>query len=382
MMANKIRIAHIITRMDRGGAPDIVRLLFEKMPPDEFDLTLIYGRTACPSEKSKEFIRDLKEKAVVVSALRRDINPFYDLLACINIYCILRKGGFDIVHAHTAKAGALGRVAAKLAGVRKVIYSPHGHVFYGYFGYLASRAVVLAERFAALFCDKIHALTELEKNDLVSFGICPSSKIEVVYSGVDLGLLRPVYAADRLRPDGGVYTVGMFGRLEPVKGAGYFIEAAGIALKECDDVKFLIVGDGSLRNELEDKVRRAGLAEKIIFTGWREDIDAVMSGLDILVLPSLNEAVGRSALEAQAMGIPVVATKVGGVPEIVKDGVTGLLVGPGDAGALAEAILKLLKDDKKRSDMGQAARGWVDEKFSDRVMIKSFEEIYRKLARR
>lgn len=379
----KIRIAHVITRMDRGGAPDIIRLLFERSDKEQFDLTLIYGRTINPSEKSKELIQKLGKKAVLVPFLRRDINPFYDLLAWFGLFFILRKGKFDIVHTHTAKAGALGRVAAKMAGVRKVVYSLHGHDFYGYFGYWGSRAVVWAEKIASLFCDKIHVLTELEKKDLIFFNICPESKIEVIYSGVDLDLLRPSHQIlDNYKQGSSkdkTYQVGMVGRLEPVKGPQYFIDAAEIVLKQKSNVKFIVVGDGVLKDGLQQKVSDAGLAEKIIFTGWIEDVNAVLFTLDILVLPSLNEAVGRSALEAQGLGVPVVASNVGGLPEVVKDGVTGFLVAPKDPAALADAITKLLNDDNKRREMGQAARGWVDEKFSDRVMVEKFDELYRKL---
>jgi glycosyltransferase involved in cell wall biosynthesis len=379
----KIKIAHIITRMDRGGAPDIVRLLFERTDKEQFDLTLIYGRTINPSERSKELLQKLGEKAVLVPFLRRDINLFYDVAAFFNIFSILKKGKFDIVHTHTAKAGALGRVAAKMAGVRKVIYSLHGHDFYGYFGYLGSRAVIWAEKIASLFCDKVHALTELEKKDLILFNICPESKIEVIYSGVDLDLLKPSQQIlDNFKQGPSkdkTYQVGMVGRLEPVKGPQYFIDAAEIVLKQKSNVKFMVVGDGVLKDALQKRVRDSGLAEKIIFTGWREDVNSILFTLDILVLPSLNEAVGRSALEAQGLGVPVVAANVGGLPEVVKDGVTGFLVEPKDPAALADAILKLLNDDNKRSQLGQAARGWVDGKFSDRVMVEKFEELYRKL---
>ncbi|MBI5873348.1 MAG: glycosyltransferase family 4 protein [Candidatus Omnitrophica bacterium] len=372
--------------MDRGGAPDIVRLLFEKLPPDEFDLTLIYGRTVCPSERTKALLRELGQRAVLIPSLRRDVNAFYDLKAFFNIFIILRKSKFDIVHTHTAKAGALGRVAAKMAGVRNVVYSLHGHDFYGYFGYWGSRAVVWAEKIASLFCDKIHALTELEKKDLILFNICPEYKIEVIYSGVDLDLLRPSQQIlDNFKQGPSkdkTYQVGMVGRLEPVKGPRYFIDAAEIVLKQKSNVKFMVVGDGVLKDALQKRVMDSGLAEKIIFTGWREDVNSILFTLDILVLPSLNEAVGRSALEAQGLGVPVVAANVGGLPEVVKDGVTGFLVEPKDPAALAGALIKLLNDDNKRREMGQAARGWVDEKFSDRVMVEKFEGLYKKLINR
>jgi glycosyltransferase involved in cell wall biosynthesis len=385
-MTTKIKIAHIITRMDRGGAPDIVRLLFEKLPADAFELTLIYGLTTVPSQKSSDFIKRLKDKAVLIPSLRRNINLFYDVCAFLQLCVILRRGSFDMVHTHTAKAGALGRIAAKIARVPKIIYSTHGHDFYGYFGRIGSCLTVWAERVAALFCDKIHALTELEKKDLLSFKICPEVKIEVISSGVELDFLRPSQAdIDKLknvaRSETKFLKVGFIGRLEPVKGPKFFIEAAKSILTQRQNVRFILIGDGSLKEGLRRDTACAGLKEYFDFAGWKEDVRPDLWTMDLVVLPSINEAVGRSALEAQAAGVPVVATKVGGIPETVKDGVTGILVESNNADALAVAILLLLDDEKKRKEMGEAARGWVDEKFSDRLMVEKFADLYRELMR-
>lgn len=227
-------------------------------------------------------------------------------------------------------------------------------------------------------------MTELEKKDLIDFKICAPDKIEVIYSGVEMDALRVSQGTVQRMKDeqsGGQkrFTVGMVGRLEAVKGPHYFIEAAKYVLDESKNVKFLVVGDGSMRNELEKQVRALGISEHVVFTGWIEDVGSVLYALDILVLPSLNEAVGRSVLEAQAVGVPVVATRVGGVSEVVKDGVTGVLVTAQDAHALAGAVLLLLNDDAKREGMSEAACGWVDEKFSDRLMVKHFEGLYERM---
>jgi glycosyltransferase involved in cell wall biosynthesis len=384
LLKRKIRIAHVITRMDRGGAPDIVRILFEKLDPERFDATLFFGATKDPSKKTEEFLKKIGRRAINVPNLIRNINPFYD---CAAFFCLLRafkKEKFDIIHAHTAKAGVLARIAGRWSGVRLIVYSPHGNDFYGYFGRVGSWLVVAAEKFAARFCDKIHALTELEKKELIDFKICAPEKIEVIYSGVELDALRVFqYTVQHMKDEQSGsqkrFTVGMVGRLEAVKGPQYFIEAAKCVLEKLKNVKFLVVGDGSMRKGLESLVRALGISEHVVFTGWAEDVGCVLYTLDILVLPSLNEAVGRSVLEAQAVGVPVVATKVGGVSEVVKDGVTGILVPARDAHALAGAILLLLNDDSKREGMSEAACGWVDEKFSDGLMAKHFEELYERM---
>jgi glycosyltransferase involved in cell wall biosynthesis len=381
-----MKIAHIITRMDRGGAPDIVRLIMEKAPAADFDMALLYGPTILPSEKTKVFLARLGPKAVVIPSLKRAIDPLADARAFGQITRALREGAFNLVHVHTAKAGILGRLSARKARVSRVVYSPHGLDFHGYFGPLGSRLIVMAERFAAGYCDKIHALTGLEKEALAKFSVCTADKVEVIPSGVEREGLRMSLEAqealkNRFAVGAPVPAVGFVGRLEPVKGPQFFVEAARRIHARLPRAKFLVIGDGSLRAKMERSVAEYGLALQFIFTGWIEDAEKVFAALDVLLMPSVNEAVGRSALEAQAAGVPVVATRVGGVPEIVRDGVTGLLVEQGDTDAMAAAVLSLLEDPQRRQAMAEAARGWVDEKFSADAMVKGFTDLYRSLER-
>lgn len=379
--SKKIKVAHVITRLDRGGAPDLVRLLIQGLGDQGFDNYLFYGPTREPSLKTLRLLEALGSKAQVVSHLGREIHFFKDLRAFVALVRIFHRERFHVVHLHTAKAGVLGRLAAWLTRTPLIIYSPHGHDFYGYFGKWGSLCVVCAERFAALFCHKIHALTQLEKKDLIDFRITAARKIEVIYSGVELETLKPssrsiteLKALTSL--PGKSLRVGMVGRLEPVKGAGLFIEMASEVSKRRSDVSFCIAGDGSLRSSLEERMKTLKLEKDLSFLGWLEDPEVFMMTLDLLVMPSLNEAVGRSALEAQALGVPVVATRVGGVPEIVKDEVTGILIDPGSPQSLRDAVLRLLNDETLRKNMGQAARAWIDERFSDKAMCECFARLY------
>jgi glycosyltransferase involved in cell wall biosynthesis len=386
MITRKIKIAHIITRMDRGGAPDVVRILIEQSDPALFDETLIYGRTEFPTGRVKDFLGGLGPAALQIDSLRRDINPFYDLCAFFTIFTVLRQGKYDIVHTHTAKAGVLGRVAARCAGVRRVIHSPHGHNFYGYFSALGTCLVIFAEKFASFFCDKIHALTELEKKDMLGFGIGRPDTIEVISCGVELEVFKKNIAKAReLREACGIPdeapVVGYVGRLEPVKGPKFFIRAAARVHQQIPQVHFLVAGDGALRPRLEIEARRLGLGPAVHFIGWQEDATVVYSSLDIFVLSSLNEAVGRSIIEAQAIGVAVVASRVGGVPEIVRENITGLLVGPHDAKALAEAVIALLKDPSLREACAAAGLMRVKEIFTDAKMVRCFEGLYRGMLR-
>ncbi|MGE5280060.1 MAG: glycosyltransferase family 4 protein [Deltaproteobacteria bacterium] len=365
-----IKVCHIITRLDRGGAPDIARLLAQRLDPQRFSATLIYGWTREPSERTRRFLEQARDGAVLVPSLRRSINPLRDACAYRSLSDILRRERFDIVHTHTAKAGVLGRIAARRAGVPVVVHSPHGHDFYGYFGALGSSLVVRAERIAARYCDRIVVSTRLEREDMLAYRICPAAKIRVIPGGVAV----PVDIPAR-RPAGDV-CVGFLGRLEPVKGPEFFIEAAARIAPAAPRVRFLVAGDGSMRRYLEERSRALGLLDRIEFAGWVEDAQACLQRMDVLVVPSRNEAVGRVILEAAGRGIPAVAARVGGIPEVVREEETGLLVAPGDAAGIAAAVLRLVGDGDLRAQMGARAHDWTKKEFSEEKMLAAFEQLY------
>lgn len=380
----KIKVAQVITRLDWGGAPDIVRVLCERLDPAIYDVRLIAGPTRYPSRKTNEFLTRFHDRTIVIPCLKRDINPFFDVLAFVKLYRLFSKERFDIIQTHTAKAGLLGRLAGRLVGCRAIVHTPHGHNFYGYFTWLTSQVIILIEKFAALFTDKFIALTELEKKDMARFGVAKEDKVDVIYQGLELlDYERPVRDAEEIRRqfsiEAGQPVVGMVGRLEPVKGPYYFVEAAHEVAKVFPHAKFLVVGEGSLRRSIEIGVDELGLRGNFVFTGWRDDVPQIMRIFDIEVLPSLNEAVGIVLIEAQASGIPVVATKVGGIPEIVKDRETGILVPPADSRALSGAIIALLSDKDSRAMMAERGKAWVSGRFSADIMVSATSGLYQRL---
>ena len=377
-MQKRLKVAQVITRMDWAGSPDIVRIMCLNLR-SMYDVRLITGPGTHLSLKTKKFLEEFKDNVIIVPSLRRDINPVLDFIALIHLYRIFRKERFDLVHTNTAKAGILGRIAAFLAGTPRIIHMPHGHNFYGYFGPALSRLIIWLERFAAGFTDRLVVLTELEKNDYMSFGIKKSEDIEVVPSGLELEGFRALYGRDRneKRRELGISPqekiVGMVSRLETVKGPEYFIEAANSVAKKISGVRFFVVGEGSLSSGLKERSQQLGLKDKVVFLGWRDDALDIIFALDLLVQPSLNEAVGRVLLEAQGLGVPVIGTSVGGIPEIIKDGSTGFIVRPKDAEGLSRSICDLLENEEKRNMFSKEARMWVEERFSsDRMMEKIY----------
>ena len=380
-------MAQVITRLDWSGAPDIIEMICSYLDPSVYDITLVYGLTRYPSKNTVEFLKKFNGKIVFIPPLKREVSLIEDLLSLIRLYFIFIREKFDVVHTHTAKAGFIGRIAAKLAGTPLVLHTPHGHDFYGYFGALTSRLVIMLERFAALFADSMIVLTNIEKADMMKYRICRASKVRVVHSGLDFSIFARLKvdavkkrAELRLGPEDLV--VGMVGRLESIKGFEYFIDSAAIVSRQIPQARFLIVGEGSLHDELAARARDLNIEEKVFFTGWREDVPEILSVLDVLALASLNEAVGRVLLEAGAVGKPVVATEVGGVGEIIRNNETGILVPPRDPAAMAQAVITLLKDKAKRDEMGRRAKEWVRNNFNDRSMVEKLDEIYKGATKR
>lgn len=379
----RIKVAEVITRLDWGGAPDIVRLICSRLNPEFYDITLVTGLTKHPSRKTKEFLGNNLRKVVFIPELKRNINPISDLAACIRLYFLFLREKFDIVHAHTAKAGALARIAAFLSGKSIIVYTPHGLTSYGYFGPLGSKSVLILEKLFARITDRIAVLSGIEKEDFEKFKIGNAAKISIITSGIELDEYNIDRDAESKKGEFGIkegeFTVGMIARLETVKGPSYFIEAAPFILNTVKNVKFLVIGDGALRDKLKILCKELGVADKFIFTGWREDINEILCILDVVVLVSLNEAIGRIILEAGSCAKPVVATNVGGIPSVIEDKKTGILVPPKNPQKLAEAVIELLGDANKRQEMGRRAKERVQANFGMEKMIKDFDDLYKDL---
>jgi glycosyltransferase involved in cell wall biosynthesis len=382
-MADKLlKIAQVITRMDKGGSSDIVRDLTSRLS-NNYEVKLIYGPTQNPSQATTDFLRAYRKNTICLPVLRREINPFYDVLAIFMLWRIFRKERFDIVHCHTSKAGFLGRIAARLAGVKLIIYMPHGHVFYGYFGELKTRLIINAERFAARYCNTIITLTNLEKSDFERLKIAPKEKIKVIVPGIDFNALSKFNETKRietrraLKINDNEIAIGFVSRLETVKGTGIFLESAAIITKKNTGIKFIVCGDGALKARVLET--QDALGSRLMFLGWREDNLNIINALDILIQPSLNEAVGLNIIEAQALNVAVVATRVGGIPEIIFDGNTGLLCTP-NADEVADAVQRLLDNPKFRITIAANGHANALKRFDFARMFGDIEKIYKSIA--
>lgn len=375
----RIRVAHVITRLCQGGAQENTFHTVRLANTDRFEVDLISGPTAGPEGSIEDAITDAQIPIQREPWLVRAPAPLRDWLTYHRLLARFKKQRYHIVHTHTSKAGILGRMAALRAGVPVIVHTPHGNVFHGYFNRPLTKTFVALERKCARFTDRIIELTSGGIEEHLAESIGRREQFRVIFSGIDLSpyeAARARRAATRealgIVPD--QWLVGGVGRLEPVKGFPYFVEAA-LAMAQTDaNLRFVLAGDGSQSAAL--RTQAAPLGDRFQFLGRRADVPDLMAAFDVLLVPSINEGMGRVILEAGAAGIPVVAAAVGGIPDVVEDGVTGLLTPPRDAAAMAAATLRLLHDDALRQRLGQQALAKVVPHYSLEAMVARIEALY------
>ena len=381
----RIKVLRIISRMNIGGPAIHVTNLNSGLDPDRY-ISLLVSGTENPGEGS---LRDLAESTgvemTVIPQIRSaaSLGP-RDVLALFKLYRLMRRERPQIVHTHESKAGFLGRLAARIAGVPIVLHTYHGHVLRGYYGPLKSWALRRMEQLLALLTDRLIAVSEQVKRDLVQYRVARSEKISVVPLGFDL---EPFLSSEAHRGsfrremnlNGSTRLVGIVGRLFPIKNHRLFLDAAALVTVEEPASRFVVVGDGVLRQELDQYARDLSIRDMVIFTGWRRDLPRIYADLDVLVVSSDNEGTPVSAIESMASGCPVVATRVGGIPDVISDGDTGYLVPAGDADALASRILSLLRDDQEVSRLRASARAYARDRYNLRRLISDIQAIYENL---
>ena len=385
----KIKVIHIITRLDKGGSAENTLLTAVGLDKQIYDVLLVKGLSnesgmaedeAAAVEKSMREAEREGVRILTVPGLVRRISPFHDIKTFFALIKILRYERPRIVHTHTSKAGILGRWAAYFCRVPIIIHTPHGHVFWGYFGRLKTAFYIMLEKITAFITDKIIALTEQEKKDHLRFRIASGDKFPVVHSGIKLDRFSnlsvdPAAMRRKLGISEGDLVVGTTGRLTPVKGHRHLIEAAGNILNARPNTTFVFLGDGELSDELKNMASRLGMKEKVKFLGWRPDVAEVMSAFDLFVLPSLNEGMGRVLVEAMALGKPIVASDVGGVCDLVVHGINGCLVPPGDAQSLSAAINDLIEDPERGRKMGENGKK-RSINYSANAMVQKIDQLY------
>lgn len=381
----------VFNRLNIGGlAPQV--LYTAQYLQDEFEVKLVCGAL---DEGEAGFDSLLEETGLtleIVPNMHRAIHPMKDFKALQFLRQYIRDFRPDVVHTHAAKSGALGRLAAYLEKVPAIFHTFHGHVFHSYFGAAKTRLFLETERWLAQKSSAIVTISRLQKKDIEAFKVCEGERIRVIHCGYDLKKFVEGMDAKRKafrqhwRLDDETIAIGMVGRLAPIKNNALLLKAIQkVKTQTALPFRILLVGDGDERSNLENLAKDLGLsfdhqpsdACDVIFTSWMTDVVPVYAGLDLACLTSLNEGTPISLIEAQAAGLPIVSTDVGGVRDTVLVNENVLLSPSNDVESLTENILKMLEKIQKGSLDMEANRGFVFEKFGLERLVRETKGLYR-----
>jgi glycosyltransferase involved in cell wall biosynthesis len=387
---SRLRVARVISRLNIGGPAIQAISLTSLMEPLGYDTLLVRGSEAGHEGSMDDLAREHGVEPLRIGAMRRDVGP-RDAPAFAALVRALRRFGPDIVHTHAAKAGTLGRAAAMAAFPRRppaLVHTFHGHSLSGYFSAPRERVFLRIERALSSRTDRLIAVSEEVRDDLVRMGVARPEKFSVVPLGLDLTrfVLDPGAEARRraaVRAELGIGEdaplVVMFARLVPIKRVDRFLDVASAASAELPAARFVVAGDGELREELRQHPAARALGDRLTWTGFRRDVPDVAAAADVVVQTSDNEGTPVSLIEASAAARPVVSTRVGGTASVVRDGETGELRGPDDVAGLAAAITELLRDPARRRSFGAAGRQHVLGKFAQERLVADLDRLYREL---
>lgn len=372
-----LHIAVLVTRMDLGGVPDHIMTI----------VTGLAGRcrfTLICDHVHAAHAGQLQELGVEVlpTQLERTPDPMADIRAVVRLVGIIRAGGFDVLHTHMSKAALLGAIAGRIAGCRAIVNTAHN------LGFIAMQSQTQRALFwvydkllLAAGTDAVVTVSRSVGERARAARLVPARKLHVIHNGIRTARFIAV-AGDGPATPRQTLTIVTVARLVWFKGLDTLIRAMRAVVDTFPQARLVIVGGGELESQLRAQAASLDLTAAITFAGEREDVPVVLAAADLFVLPSVSEGLPVSILEAMACGLAVVATRVGGVPELVEEGVTGLLVEPGQPHAMATAICRLLADERERRTMGLAGRGRLEANFSAQAMVEATEQLYRTLAAR
>lgn len=386
---DRIRVLHIITRMIVGGAQENTLLSvvgLDAMP--EYEVTLISG---IDRGREGELLTQARETChlIVLSEMGRSINPFSDLAAFWKLYKLIKAGRYHIVHTHSSKAGVLGRWAAWLARTPLIVHTLHSLVFHDYQPWLINRAWWITKKACAPITDFFISVSDVISEKAIAAGVDKPEKFRTIYSGMELDwFLNADFDSDSVRREFGIPldapVVGKIARLFPLKGHDQLMDAAPEIVRLVPNVRFFLIGDGTLLEPLQERASKYGILENFVFAGLidRERIPEMISAMDVVVHTSLREGLARVLPQSLAMGKPCVSFDIDGAREVVIDDYTGYLVDAFDSENLAQRIALLLNDPEMRKTFGENGKRHVDPNFRAEKMVADISDVYQMLLAR
>jgi len=379
-----IPVLHPITRLIVGGAQENTMFTAALLDKNRYQVEIISGPQTGSEGSLIEEVRARDIPLTIIPELVREISPWNDFLSLTKMAWSMRKNRYAIVHTHSSKAGILGRFAARLAGVPIIIHTVHGWSFHDRMSPLTRRTYIILERQAASFSNAIITVSNRDIEKGLAARIGSREQYHLIHSAIPLDEFDPSnFDRNAVRKELGIpddaNVIGSIGRFSPQKNPLDWIRIAGEINHTADNVHFLLVGDGPLRSEVEMMLKSEGLWERTTLTGLRRDVPRMLSVMDIFMLTSLWEGLPRTIPQAMTMGIPVIANRVGGVPEVIQEGVTGYICQPGYINKTAEVCIYLINHPMKRAEMGYKGRAFVENEFSLDVMIDQISTLYEDL---
>ena len=376
-MAAQVKVMQIIARMNVGGPAVIVAELMRGLDKSAFEQILVTGYC---DENESDYLDTVATdiKAVRIAGLGRSVSLIADLKAFFGLVSLIRKYKPDVIHTHTAKAGVLGRLASLLAGRGAVrVHTFHGHLLHGYFNFAITKTVILIEKFFAARTSVLIAIGSKVKDDLIAAGIGRADKYRVFFPGLPAPKsYSKVGAQQAIGISSEVLYCTFVGRLTQIKRPDRLLDVAAECKKRGVDLRFLVAGEGELFESSKARCEREQL--NVTFFGWRNDIEQIFAASDLAILTSDNEGIPLTLIQAAQAGLPIVATDVGSISDIVINESNGYLTET-SAVAIADAIEKLVRDEQLRKMMGQAGIARATQYFSLERMVKDHSDLYRSL---
>jgi len=382
-----LRIVHIITRLILGGAQENTLLTVEGLMERGHRVSLVSGPAIGPEGELIERARAHAVDLIILPEMRRAINPLLDVSAFLFLLRYLKRERPAVVHTHSSKAGILGRLAARCAGIPIIVHTIHGLPFHPYQNFMLNEFYKTLEKTAARWSDRLISVADAMTEKALAAGIAPREKFVKILSGMEVEEFlkeqdpRPLRESFGFCPDDIV--VGAVARLFHLKGHEDILKAAARIATKFPNLKLFFAGDGILREKLERLANWLGLEGRVVFAGLIEPsrIPEILSAMDVVVHASLREGLPRVVPQALLCGKPVIAYDVDGAAEALSGGKAGYLVPPKDVGQLARAIEDVLLHPEKAHQMALLGREICREKFTKEEMVGRIERLYLELAR-
>lgn len=378
----RVHVLHPITRLIVGGAQENTMFTACLLDTSRYQVEVISG----PQTGSEgSLIGEVRARSIPLTInthLRRQVNPYHDLICLLQLFLFIRRGKYTIVHTHSSKAGILGRLAAKLAGTPIVIHTVHGWSFHEHMHPAVQKMYIFLERWCAHFTDTLIAVAQKDIEKGLKYGIGRPEQYRLIRSAIPLDEFDPARVdREAIRAELGIprhaIVLGNVGRFSAQKNPLDWVRVAGRVSQTLPECRFLLVGNGPLLHEVKNALADEGIIDRTILTGLRRDVPRLMAAMDVFLLTSLWEGLPRVIPQAMAMGLPVIANAVDGSAEAIVPGETGHLCPPGALDEMANRCVELLDDPAKREAMGRKGKEYASREYDVRQMVMQIDAVYR-----